>query len=105
MAKTDGSMSDDAMETESRKSADDSDSDVDPDDEDAIERLRSSFINKLTPTLSEGSREPLLDKVIFQIKSSNQTSTTSSTSDTKFPQAILGNFHVITITNLSQTSL
>jgi len=40
MAKTDGSMSDDAMETESRKSADDSDSDVDPDDEDAIERLR-----------------------------------------------------------------
>ena len=43
MAKTDGSMSDDAMETESRKSADDSDSDVDPDDEDAIERLRASF--------------------------------------------------------------
>ena len=61
MAKTDGSMSDDAMETECRKSADDSDSDVDPDDEDAIERLRSSCINKLTPTRSEGSREPLLD--------------------------------------------
>ena len=59
MAKTDGSMSDDAMETESRKSADDSDSDVDPDDEDAIERLRSSFINKLTQTLWDGSRKPL----------------------------------------------
>ena len=59
MAKTDGSMSDDAMDTESRKSADDSDSDVDPDDEDAIERLRSSFLNELTPTRSEGRREPL----------------------------------------------